>query len=482
MTYTSLSFFILVAVSVFLYYLFPRKIRWIVLLCASTCFWCVLCEGSIIRAAIFLSTIIISYFGGRIIYDQRDYRNGKLLLILFIVCSAAPLLLSKGGGFVWGSILHRTLPKWYLPVGLSFYTLQIVAYLVDIYRGEAEPQKNVLKYSLFASFFPQLIQGPIPRYSDLQPQLIEGHAFNSSSIMRGIQLIIWGFFLKYMIADKAAVFVNQVFGAPENHAGGTILVAGILYSIQLYSDFLACVTISQGVAGLFGIRIRDNFMHPYFSTSIKDFWRRWHISLSSWLRDYIYIPLGGNKNGKLRKYLNLIITFAVSGLWHGASWKYLAWGMLHAGYQIIGELSEPARDWAYGKLGIGAESAVRRMIKRLVTFVLVMLAWIIFRADGLMVGVGMVLDIFRSFHPWIFFNGTLLWCGLDGKDWIVLICAVIVLFHVSREQERMELRSWFNSRSRLVRWMIYIAAIAFIWIFGTYGFGFDARDFIYGGF
>ena len=331
MSYVSIPYYIMVVLAVVLYYAFPKKIRWMVLLLASGCFYYAVSERKE-QLVMFGISIVLSYYSGILLQRGRDrkYKNSTLKMILTagIIASGLPLLVSKCAEFFLGSVLHKPLIHWILPVGLSFYSLQTIGYLVDVYRAKMDPQKNIFRYTLFVSFFPLIIQGPISRYDQLGKQLFEGHDYDSQRLMRGIQLILWGWMLKYLIADKASVFVNAVFDHSAVYSGVFILVAAVLYSIQLYTDFLSCVTMSQGVAELFGIELTDNFNHPYFSTSINDFWKRWHKSLSAWLRDYIYIPLGGNRKGKLRQMFNMLAVWLLTGLWHGANWNFIAWGLL----------------------------------------------------------------------------------------------------------------------------------------------------------
>lgn len=277
--------------------------------------------------------------------------------------------------------------------------------------------------------------------------------------------------------------VNTVFDHYPTYTGFYVLTAAVLYSIQLYTDFLSCVTISQGVAGLFGIELTNNFNHPYFSTSIKEFWRRWHISLSEWLRDYVYIPLGGSRKGKIHKYKNLLITFAVSGIWHGGRWKFLFWGLMHAGYQIVGDLFYKPKNDILEKISLPAGSKLRKMLEMIVTSFLVTIVWIIFRAHSLKKGIKMIFSIFSVFNPWIFFDNSIFRLGLTQKEFEVLFLAIMILIGVSGLQEKgIKLRDWFNGQNTAVRWTIYLCGIWSIWIFGTYGYGFHASDFIYGGF
>lgn len=486
MNYVSFGYYGLLVILLALYYVLPLKYRWLALLTGSGCFYWLAVEDWQ-QLVVFAVSIGISYVFGVLIscLKEREIKGKYQQVILFlgIMLSIFPLLGSKSTDFFLGCIVHRQKLSWILPLGLSFYSLQVVAYLTDIYKGRTECQKNLLKYALFISFFPQIIQGPIPRYDQMKEQLFEGHTYDSDRFMKGIQLIIWGFFLKFMIANKASIIVDTVFNNHMAYQGCFVLVAGVLYSFQLYADFQSCVVMSQGVSQMFGIELTDNFHHPYFSRSIKEFWRRWHISLSNWLRDYVYIPLGGNRGGQFRKYLNLILTFAVSGIWHGGSWKYLFWGLMHAGYQIGGDLTKNIQEKVYDFLRMPANSRLRRLVQQFCTFGLVMTAWIIFRADSLMTGLKMIWSIFTCFNPWILLNSSLFRLGLHQKECEILVLSLFVLLCVSRLQERgICIRDWFARQHLIVRWGIYFCAICGIWVFGTYGYGFDANDFIYGGF
>lgn len=486
MSYAAIPYYIMIILTAILYYILPKKIRWIALLISSGYFYDSVSDNRV-QLMIFGISILAGYTCGIFIKKGHDRQYGdiasKCILTTGIVVSVLPLVVSKCGDLLLVSVLHKSSAGWILPVGLSFYSMQTVAYLTDIYHGKIEPQKNILKYTLFITFFPLIIQGPISRYDQLGEQLFEGHSYDDRQIMRGIQLILWGWGLKYLIADKAAIFVNAVFDNYQIYSGLFILIAGILYSIQLYTDFLSCVTISQGVSELFGIKLTDNFRHPYFSVSIKDFWRRWHMSLSAWLRDYVYIPLGGNRRGKIRKYMNLIITFAVSGLWHGGRWKYIFWGLLHAFYQIAGEILEKPVNFILEKASLPKGSKMRKFVEMVFTSFLVMNAWIIFRAESLKAGVKMIRSMFSMFNPWILFDNSLFRLGLSQKEFEVLFLAVLLLTAVSALQEKgIKIREWFNKQNMLIRWTIYLCSIWIIWIFGTYGFGFNSADFIYGGF
>ena len=475
MIYINIFFYIFLMLLLIVYYCVPIRYRWYALLVGSIGFYYLFSGG---LRWLFAITVVISWIMGQVIYR---YRN-KGVLILSVVMVILPLLVTKHGGSFWRLFAGNGTLSLIAPLGISFYTLQIISYLVDIYRQKIEPQNNLLRYALYVSFFPQIVQGPIPRYEKLGTQLYTGHRFEERTFMKGVHLIIWGFFLKLMIADKAAVIVNAIYGNFRDYKGFYVLIAGILYSIQLYTDFQACVCIAKGAAGLFGIELEDNFRYPYASTSIKEFWQRWHISLSSWLRDYIYIPLGGNRKGRLRKYINISITFAVSGAWHGSGIKYVFWGMMHAVYQIMGEILEPITSKLYQLMRIQEGSFCWRAMKTAGTCFWVMIAWIVFRADGLLMGIRMIMNMVTSFNPWILFDDSLLALGLEWKEWIVLLISVAILPAVDFIQNKICIRDWILRQHLIIRWGIYLTAILSIWVFGTYGFGFAAQDFIYGGF
>lgn len=477
MTYTSIVFYIFLLIGLVLYYTIPLKFRWMILLAGSISFYFIFYKSgwSIVFATVLLTYgegVCIQYLRKR--YPETNEKLKKMVLALAVFSVLCPWFFIKRGSFALTVAV---------PLGISFYSLQIVSYFVDIYRGKISAQKNLAKYALFILFFPQIIQGPIPRYEFLSEQLYKGHYFDERKFVKGLQLIVWGFFLKFMIADKAAVVVNTVFNYPDKYMGGYTLIAGMLYSIELYTDFLACVTISQGVAGVFGITLKNNFRRPYFSTSIKEFWRRWHISLSEWLRDYIYIPLGGSRKGRTIKFVNIIITFAFSGIWHGTGYKFLFWGLLHAAYQIAGEITAPVKKRIYHWLALSEQSGTRRLLSRIGVFFWVTLAWIIFRADSLRIGLRMIKGLFMVYNPWIFFNDSLLNLGLSGKEWCILAIAVVILLWVSYKQESgCCIRDIILKKATYSRWFLYIIVILCIMIFGTYGFGFCSQEFIYGGF
>lgn len=480
MTFTSFGFYIFLIAVVAVYYLLPLRFRWYSLLVGSIAFYWVVSENSIGKMVMLFGVAFFSWLFSILMGKYQKFRKGFLIMNLLLI--SIPLLAIKEISFAKQIFKFEEPMWWIVPIGIAFYSMQLIAYVVDVYKGKIEPEKNLLHFMLFVSFFPQIIQGPIPRYSQLANQLIEGHRFDEKKFTKGFMLILWGFFLKLCIADKAGIVVDTVFNNYSAYKGVYVIVAGTLYSFQLYTDFMACTSFAQGISELFGIDIIDNFNHPYFSTSIKDFWRRWHISLSSWLRDYIYIPLGGNRKGNVRKYINLLLTFAVSGIWHGAGTKFLVWGLLHGFYQVMGDIIYPFKVKIYDYF----DDSGKKVLDRLCifgTFILVTIAWIIFRAERLKTALLMLCSIITVRNPWIITNDALFKLGLGWKEWGILILCLGILLFVSKKQEAgISFRDKILEYNIVARWAIYIFAIVFIMVFGTYGFGYDPQAFIYGGF
>ena len=366
-----------------------------------------------------------------------------------------------------------------LPVGISFYTFQALSYTMDVYRGEIYVEKNLAKYALFVSFFPQLVAGPIERSKNLLVQINEKHYFDYDRIKNGLLLMLWGFFKKMVVADRIAILVNHVFGNYQNYAGFQIAVGVIMFGFQIYCDFSAYSDIAKGAAQVMGFRLIDNFRQPYFASSISDFWRRWHISLSTWFRDYLYIPLGGNRCSSLKKYRNLMITFLVSGLWHGASWNYILWGGVHGTYQIIGEITQPFKRKIYNKLKVNTEVFSFKLGKILTTFLLVNFAWIFFRAQSADTAIGIIKRLFAKFNPHILFNKSLYSFGLKATEFYVAIISILILLCFDYLDMKYNVIEKLACQNMVFRWIIYFAAVMILLIFGVYGTDYVQTQFIY---
>lgn len=367
-----------------------------------------------------------------------------------------------------------------LPVGISFYTFQALSYTMDVYRGEIPPERNLLKYALFVSFFPQLVAGPIERSKNLLHQISEVHQFQWRRVKSGLLLMAFGYFQKVVVADRLAILVNQIYNHYQVYEGFEIALATVCFAFQIYCDFASYSNIAIGAARVMGFRLMENFNTPYFSTSVTEFWHRWHISLSTWFRDYLYIPLGGNRKGTLRKYINLMVVFLVSGLWHGASWHFVVWGGLNGLYQVVESVTKPLRDKITEILKIDRSRFSHKLLSGIVTFLLIDLAWLFFRADGLMTGLNMLHRMFLTFNPWVFLDGTLYTFGLDQKDFTVLwVSALIMLIFSVCKYRGISLGEALSRQGLWFRWSVYLAAIFFILIFGIYGPNTDESVFIY---
>ena len=334
----------------------------------------------------YLSAIGISYFA--------EKRRRKACLVCSLILNLAILFLFKYFIFFADNVdclfhylgIDIDMPSFslLLPVGISFYTFQALGYSIDVYKGTTKVERDFMTYALFVSFFPQLVAGPIERSNNLLPQFKEQHKFDYDRVMAGLRMMLWGYFLKLALADRCSIYIDVIFNHVGVHNGGSYLIASLLFPFQIYGDFGGYSLIAIGVARVLGFRLMENFRRPYFSISVSDFWHRWHISLSTWFKDYVYISLGGNRVGRLRCYFNLLVTFVVSGIWHGANWTFILWGTLHGFFLCLERF-----------LGIGRKtySGLRKVVHIIITFVVVSFAWIFFRADCLSDALTVISDI-----------------------------------------------------------------------------------------
>ncbi len=380
MLFTTIQFILFYIVITLLYFQLGQKGRIILLLLGSCYFYMVFKP---IYILILLITILIDYYAG-IYIDKAEGTQRKWILIISLISNIGFLALFKYYNFFnenLSKILHlggveNSLPMWdYLfPIGLSFHTFQAMSYTIEVYRGNQKPERNFLIYSLYVMFYPQLVAGPIERPQNLLPQFHTKFAFSYDNLKQGLLQMAWGFFKKVVIADRLAVFVDYCYDNPGEHQPLTLLVATVFFSFQIYCDFSGYSDIAIGAARTMGFDLMTNFNAPYLAKNIGDFWRRWHISLSTWFKDYLYIPLGGNRVGPIRIYLNFFVVFLISGLWHGAAWTFIVWGALHGVYQVFGMLKKNYLAHIFPEIPV---------VSQLTTFILVMLAWVFFRAKGL---------------------------------------------------------------------------------------------------
>ena len=389
MIFNSLGFLIFYPVVLLLYFALPKRCKWPVLLAASYYFY-MYWNWKLVFLILF--TTVVSYISAIIIEKTENKRRKKFWLSMTLITSLGVLFFFKYFNFladsavsIWnlcGGEADFIALKLMLPVGISFYTFQTLSYVIDVYRGDIKAERHFGWYALFVSFFPQLVAGPIERPDNLLPQLKESHKLEADNAFVGLQKMAIGFFKKIVVADLIAEFVNAVYNNPTESTGLGIIIASVLFSVQIYCDFSGYTDIAIGCARIMGIRLMQNFDRPYRARTIKEFWARWHISLSTWFRDYLYIPLGGNRCSKARHYFNLFVVFLVSGLWHGASWTFVIWGCLHGIYQIIGMMTRKPRLALHKALHIKEDSLFLSLWQRFWTFVLVCFSWIFFRANS----------------------------------------------------------------------------------------------------
>ncbi len=391
MTFNSAAFLIFFPIVLLFHFLTPLKYRVVPLLVLSYYFYA--CWNVRLMGLIMFTTLT-SYFAGILLErTEKKHLRRCLLAITLIAClgvlffykyfnffseTAASVISLFGNSSVSDS---KTLSL-ILPVGISFYTFQTLSYVVDVYRKSISAEKNFLYYALFVTFFPQLVAGPIERPENLLPQLKEPHKFSYENFKTGSAIMLIGYFKKIAVADIVSPYVDSVFNNAADATGLTIIIASVLFAVQIYCDFSGYTDIAIGCSRIMDIKLMQNFNRPYSSKSIKEFWSRWHISLSSWFKDYLYIPLGGNRRSKIRNMLNIMIVFTVSGLWHGADMTFVLWGILHGLYQVIGRITIKFRNSAVAKLGLTENSSPVKCFRTAFTFVLVTFAWIFFRANS----------------------------------------------------------------------------------------------------
>lgn len=491
MLFNSLEFLIFFPVVVLVYFVLPQRWRWLWLLGASYYFYmswnpqyALLIAASTV--ATWLSALVMERLGGA--GKKRDWA-----LWSCIVFNLAILFFFKYYAFAAGNIealgrlvgleLHVPAFDVLLPVGISFYTFQALGYVIDVYRGELAAERNLLRYALFISFFPQLVAGPIERSKNLMHQIHEPHYFDPKRARDGLLLMGWGFFEKLVLADRIALLVTEVYDHYAAHTGVEIVLATVLFAFQIYCDFAGYSDIAIGAARVMGFTLMKNFKHPYSAVTVSEFWRRWHISLTTWFRDYVYIPLGGSRCSKWKHYRNILITFSVSGLWHGARWSYVVWGALNGLYQVIGSLTAPFRTRAEARLKLDPDGPLRRWGKRLATFVLVDFAWLFFRANSFLSGVGMLRQTAANPGLAALKNPlamiTVENLGMGRKDFAVMLLGLVILAAVDTLRQRVDLKAALDRRNIAVRYAVYYVMIFTVLIFGIYGPEYNAASFIY---
>lgn len=530
MSINSLNFIVFIGIVAILYFIFPKKVKWTILLIASYIFYFLSSSKLIIyiiitTLSIYSSSLLIGKIEQKTktkcgtIEDkkrkkqikQKAKTKKKLVIVFTVIINFGLLAFLKYFNFIAESLnsilalLHFSieipLKQIVLPLGISYYTLQSISYVIDVYRGKCQPDKNLGRVALFISFFPQMVEGPIGRYNDLANQLYEPHKFSYQNLKFGVQLMLWGYLKKLVIADRAALFVNEVFSKYTQYSGITIIVAIIFYTVQIYAEFSGCMDIVRGIAQVMGIEMAENFRRPFFSKSVQEFWRRWHITLGSWFKDYIFYPISfSNLTIKItniakkifkKSYISKLIPAAFAlffvwfgnGIWHGASWKYICYGLYYYVIMIIGMLLEPLTNKAIKLLKINTECFSYRLWQMIRTTCFVFIGMLIFRAHSIKDAAKMFLSIFSYKNIGMLFNGNLFKIGFDVQDFFIVIIGVIIMFVVGLLQEKgYKLRETIQKQNLLFRWILYYGVILTLIVFSIYGPGYNPSSFIYGQF
>ena len=371
-----------------------------------------------------------------------------------------------------------------LPIGISFYTFMAISYMVDVYRDETVYEKNIAIFMLYLSYFPYILCGPIERSKKmfLQFRNLESiKVLDYERLTSAVILFVWGCFQKLVISERLALLVDEVFTNYHKYGASAVIVAVIMYSIQIYCDFSSYSNIAMAISKMIGIEIINNFNTPYFSRNIAVFWRRWHISLSSWIRDYLYIPLGGNRHGKFRMYLNSLIVFMISGLWHGANITYIIWGFLHGMYQILSNCIHPLKNKVEKIFSFRTETFGYKLFEVMITYFFVCVAWLFFRANTITQAIDMLTRIVTRWDPWNLFNRALFTWGLDQNEFTIAVISIVVLLLVDiiKYKNQNDFIHVLKKQPILFRWTIYIILLVTVIVLGEYGPDFNAHNFIY---
>lgn len=490
MSFNSVDYCLFYLIVFFVYYIIPQKIRYIWLVAASYYFYC--CYN-VRYAYIIVSVTMISYFAALIINKlkssketERNKRINKIVFVVAICMCFGFLLFYKYTNFLISNINFLlnifnfgnkiSVIDIVLPVGISFFTFQAVGYVVDVYRGVVTPENNLIRYALFLSFFPQLVAGPIERSFNLINQLREPQKMTNERLREGLFIILFGLWQKVLVADRVAGIVDKIFANFSEYTGIEMFIGVVLFGFQIYCDFSGYSNIAIGSAKLLGVDLMTNFRSPYLAKSVPEFWKRWHISLTSWFTDYLYIPLGGNKKGKVRQYINIIIVFLCSGLWHGAAWNYVFWGGLNGALNVISRVNKNRVESQYNPNNI-----TDRIIRIIGTFLLIDFTWLFFRAPSL----GSALSMIKKGIGYIGMGPFLRGDSFDkvfgnSLNLIIVLLSIIMLFILDLIQDKKgSILCYISNQHILIRWGTYLTLIMMIVLFGAYGEGYEQINFIY---
>lgn len=504
MSYHSLGFLLFSVVVIAMYYLVGERRQKCILMIANFCFYFI--SGFKYLLFVVITTIVTYFLALRIskLYVIHSVplsdtglsapntcdeirKKAKKYLLLGLVFLIGTLALCKYAAFVISNLntvfslfsnLQIPLFELIVPIGISFYTFMAISYLVDVYRCKYRAEQDFVSFAAYLLYFPHVVQGPIDRFDKIKAQMEQGVKLSYKNITFGAQLVVWGFFKKMVIADRLDVFVSSIYDNWSEYTGAILILATVVYSIQLYADFSGCIDIVSGISEMLGIKLDKNFRQPYFSKTMPEFWKRWHISLGSFFRDYVYIPLGGSRTTKGRRIVNILVVWILTGIWHGAEWKYVAWGMFHAVLIILSTVFKDTNKKLTQLLRIDVNTFDWKLFQIVRTFTLSCISRVFFRASGLTAALGILTNFFKDFNISALLDGRILNYGLSGKDIIVAIVSIIVLFVVDVLQEHTCVREQLAKQNIAFRWIVYLSGIFSIILFGVYG-SLSSSSFIY---
>ncbi len=523
MGYSSFSFLLFSGIAVLLYYAVPKKVQKYVLLLANAFFYV---YAGVEYVPFLLVTLFATFFAGKSmgkIYEKEavllkectvvsEKKKVKaehkqkakkhmltalgIAVALLVVCKYTVFMLKNVNTVLsLFSLPNVEIFRMIVPLGVSFYTFMALSYVLDIYWKRYKAEQSFIDYAIYLTYFPHIVQGPIDRYNTFKAQLpsSEGIAFNGETVSSGAQLLIWGLFKKLVIADRLNIFVSEIYGNYEEFTGVILIIATLLYSVQIYADFSGCIDIVSGVSEMFGIKLQKNFNHPYFSKTIPEFWRRWHMSLGEWFKDYIYYPIsvssivrnvkkkykGKKLSGLFASCFPIFVVWVITGTWHGASWNYIVWGLYYAAIMIAATVAEPLLVRLNEKLGVDTESFSWKLWQMVRTFLICSVGRVFFRAESIKASLKIFIRMFSGLGMNHITEDAIFNYGLDWKNFVFVLFAILILWIVDMLQEKVSLRQELRKQGIVFRWLIIFAGIFAVIVFGIYGPGYDASSFIY---